>query len=136
MSEKGPEHDTSITSNLDEYGLGSLIPEIERNQDNVVADVSKYGGSGTVTMVLTYKLNDDDTISVSSKVTPKTPPRKLTAVPMHQTKKGKLSPYPEGQYTSEQVKDVLKKDDKPVDDIGKKQADVLDLNKKQSNGAP
>ena len=127
-------HDTSIQANMKEYGLGSLIPEIERNQDIVTDAVSKYGGSGSVTIVFTYKTNTDGIISVETKVTPKVPPRKLTPVPMHRTKKGKLSAYPENQYTTDQVAEELEKDKSPVESVGKDQAAILDINKKTSNG--
>lgn len=129
-----PNQDTSIKSNMDEYGLGSLIPEIERAQESIVKALKKYGGKGNVKITLEYIINNDDVVTVKAKVNPKMPERQLAPVPMHVTRNGKLSTSPDGQYTMGDIEEIVA-NNKPVENVGSQQADILDINKKQSNGS-
>lgn len=71
-----------FVNNLRSYGIGDLLSEAAEAQGEIVARVREKGGTGKLTIEISYKLENIVDIKVSSKVKVKFPESKIRSVNM------------------------------------------------------
>ena len=118
---------TSFLANLNVFGLGELLPTMEKYQEQIIQEVKRLGGSGELTVKIKYKLDGDKQVLVTPDISTKLPKKRMTSVPMFTTEDNKLALDDPAQMTIDDVEDVSG-ESQPPEDISEAPDNVVDIN--------